>query len=400
MRYGRGNPKEGNPNHQLSAALGECRASTYRLRMAYATRPMHDADSHIMEPPAWLEPHLAAEYRAQLPVLGAADDSSRQGFDVDRVRRAHADPEYRAEDESQIMLRKNFLATGSFIEDDRPRALELLGFASQLVFDTFTSSHVLRIERDGDQALATEVAQGQHRAMLAWCSVDPRLLPVCVVPLGDMPTAVALARAAIDGGAAALQIGQYCPPGHSPAHVELEPLWASAAEAGVPVVLHVAGAGANVMNPSYFENGLPPVPDFHGGDTNFKSIDYLSIPLPVMQTLNALVIDGVLQRHPDLRVGVIELGATWVPGWMRQLDSAHEAFRKNEDRLQQMDLKPSEYVQRQVRVTPYPHEDAGWTIANSGERVCMFSSDFPHVEGGRNPIARFERSMHAAEVDD
>ncbi|HTK16019.1 MAG TPA: amidohydrolase family protein [Acidimicrobiia bacterium] len=367
--------------------------------MAYATRPMHDADSHIMEPPAWLEPHLAAEYRQKLPVLGASDDSSRQGFDVDRVRRAHADPEYRAEDESQIMLRKNFLATGSFIEDDRPRALELLGFASQLVFDTFTSSHVLRIEREGDQALATEVARGQHRAVLAWCAVDPRLLPVCVVPLGDMPAAVSLAREAIDGGAAALQIGQYCPPGHSPAHVDLEPLWAYAEEAGVPIVLHVAGAGSNVMNPGFFENGLPPVPDFHGGDTNFKSIDYLSIPLPVMQTLNALVIDGVLQRHPQLRVGVIEVGASWIPSWMRMLDSAHEAFRKNEERLQNMEMRPSEYVRRQVRATPYPHEDTGWTIANAGAEVCMFSSDFPHVEGGRNPIGRFERSMDAADTD-
>ena len=86
------------------------------------------------------------------------------------------------------MLRKNFAATGSFIEDDRPRALDLLGFASQLVFDTFTSSHVLRIERAGDAAFATEVARGQHRAMLAWCAADPRLLPVCVVPLGDMPS--------------------------------------------------------------------------------------------------------------------------------------------------------------------------------------------------------------------
>ena len=296
---------------------------------------MHDADSHIMEPPAWLEGHLAAEHRARLPVLGAADAPSTQAFDVDRIRRAHADPEYRAEDASQIMLRKNFAATGSFIEDDRPRALDLLGFASQLVFDTFTSSHVLRLERDDDPALAIEVARGQHRAMLAWCSVDPRLLPVCIVPLGDMAAAVALTREAIDGGAAALQIGQYCPPGHSPSHVELEPMWAMAAEAGVPVVLHVAGAGANVMNPAFFENGLPPVPDFHGGDGNFKSIDYMSIPLPVMQTLNALVIDGVLQRHPDLRIGVIEVGASWIPSWMRQLDSAHEAFRKNEERLQQ-----------------------------------------------------------------
>jgi predicted TIM-barrel fold metal-dependent hydrolase len=93
---------------------------------------------------------------------------------------------------------------------------------------------------------------------------------------------------------------------------------------------------------------------------------------------------------------VIELGATWAPGWMRQLDSAFEAFRKNETRLQAMEMKPSEYVQRQIRVTPYPHEDTGWTIENTGPHVCLFSSDFPHVEGGRNPIARFDRSMDAA----
>jgi predicted TIM-barrel fold metal-dependent hydrolase len=105
-------------------------------------------------------------------------------------------------------------------------------------------------------------------------------------------------------------------------------------------------------------------------------------------------------RYPALRIGVIELGASWVPGWMRMMDSAHEAFRKNEDRLQAMDMRPSEYVQRQVRATPYPHEDTGWTIANAGPDVCLFSSDFPHVEGGRNPIARFERSMDAAGIDD
>jgi predicted TIM-barrel fold metal-dependent hydrolase len=218
-----------------------------------------------------------------------------------------------------------------------------------------------------------------------------------VVPVGDAAAAIELTASAIDAGSAAIWISQY-PAGHSPSHVTLEPMWAACAEAGVPVVLHVAGAGVNVMPPDFFDNGLPAVPDFHGGDTNFKSIDYLSIPLPVMQTLNALVIDGVLMRHPDLRIGVIELGATWVPGWMRSLDSAHEAFRKNETRLQAMEMRPSEYVQRQVRVTPYPHEDTGWTIANSGDDVCMFSSDFPHVEGGRNPIARFERSMDAAAI--
>jgi hypothetical protein len=46
-----------------------------------------------------------------------------------------------------------------------------------------------------------------------------------------------------------------------------------------------------------------------------------------------------------------------------------------------------------LRVTPYPHEDVGWIVANAGEQVCLFSSDYPHVEGGRNPLKRFDESL-------
>jgi len=82
-----------------------------------------------------------------------------------------------------------------------------------------------------------------------------------------------------------------------------------------------------------------------------------------------------------------------VPGWMRAMDSAAIAFVKNEERLQNLSLTPSEFVRRQIRVTPYPHENAGWIIENTGPEVCLFSSDYPHVEGGRNPLARFEASL-------
>ena len=44
-------------------------------------------------------------------------------------------------------------------------------------------------------------------------------------------------------------------------------------------------------------------------------------------------------------------------------------------------------------MTPYPAEDVGWIIEQAGEEVCLFLSDYPHVEGGRNPIRRFEASM-------
>ena len=72
---------------------------------------------------------------------------------------------------------------------------------------------------------------------------------------------------------------------------------------------------------------------------------------------------------------------------------AHAAFYKNEERLHRLSAPPSEIVRRQVRLTPYPHEDAGWILRECGDTVPMFSSDFPHVEGGRNPLKRFDDSL-------
>jgi predicted TIM-barrel fold metal-dependent hydrolase len=104
-------------------------------------------------------------------------------------------------------------------------------------------------------------------------------------------------------------------------------------------------------------------------------------------------MDGVFDRHPALRFGAIELGASWLPSLMRFLDSGWAAFRKGEERLQKLSGPPSEILRRQLRVTPYPHEDTGWIIRNSGEEMCLFSSDYPHVEGGRNPLKRFNESL-------
>jgi predicted TIM-barrel fold metal-dependent hydrolase len=106
-----------------------------------------------------------------------------------------------------------------------------------------------------------------------------------------------------------------------------------------------------------------------------------------------MLFDGVFDRFPNLRIGVIEQGAVWVPSWMRQMEAAFDAFSRHEDRLRRLSMRPSEYVRRQMRFTPYPTEDVGWLIAQAGPETCMFSSDYPHVEGGRRPIERFEASL-------
>ncbi len=355
-------------------------------------RVYHDADAHVMETPDWLVPWADPYVRERMRPLYVSTVKPGEERFIDRLRVKFKEPEQRAAAEAEIMLRKNWSALGSFLKEDRPRALDLLGFSSQLVFNTFLNKYLNDAEHGPDLDFAYGLARAHNRAQVDFCSVDRRLLPVGYVPLADFERARAMAEEAIEMGCKALLVPSACPARHSPSHIGLFPVWEVAQEAGLPIVFHVGGGG-RLLDPKYFENGLPPVKDFHGGAENFRSVDYMAIPFPPMQTLATMIFDRVFDHFPRLRVGVIEQGAVWLPSFMRQLDSALEAFAKSEERLRKLELRPSEYVKRQIRVTPYPTEPVGWIIEQVGEEVCMFSSDWPHVEGGRNPIKRFEASL-------
>ena len=106
--------------------------------MPYASgRVIHDADAHIMEVPGFLTEHLEAKYRAAVTdnVLFPRDRGRGLHRLRPEARKAGADNAVDF-DKSQIMLRKNWDALGSFPRQDRPRSIDLLGFASQLMFTT------------------------------------------------------------------------------------------------------------------------------------------------------------------------------------------------------------------------------------------------------------------------
>ena len=350
-------------------------------------RVVHDADSHVMEIPHWLDDF--AERRVS-DAFNARFGAKHAAGLADIVAQ-HDDLEYRTANAEQIMLRKNHAATGSFRRDDRSEALDHIGVASQLVFPTSPNVWLEELEHGDDVELLYGVASATNRAQVAFCSVDSRLLPVGYVPLADLERAAVAAAEAIELGNKALLVPWACPRHHATSHVALDAVWSQAVDAQVPILFHV-GAADRVLPRAHKNNGLPPVRDFHGGEENFRSISYVAIPHGPMQALAMLILDGVLDRFDTLKIGVIELGALWVPGFMRQLDAALEAFGRHETRLAQLKLKPSETITRQVRVTPYPTEPAGWIIEQSAPEICMFSSDYPHLEGGRNPFGRFDRA--------
>jgi len=353
-------------------------------------RLVHDADSHLMELADCLDAFMDAPTRAKYDALPKVKAWPRDGQWVTQARAKQGDEAFRQGAAENILLRKNYEALGAFTKHDRPRALDELGFASQLVFTTWCLSN-FNLDQSQDIDLAYKLAEAHNRMMADFCAVDRRFLGTAYIPLADFDRAKETARNAIAMGLKGLMIPSRCPKAHSPSHIAFDPVWRMAEEAGLPILFHVGGE--EKLNPDYFNNGMPRVKDFHGGEENFTSVSYMMIPHSVMLTLAAMIFDGVLDRFPKLKIGAIELGASWVPSWMRFMDAGADAFRKGEERLKKLTLKPSEFVRRQVRVTPYPHEDAGWIIQNAGEEVCLFSSDYPHVEGGRNPLKRFDDSL-------
>jgi predicted TIM-barrel fold metal-dependent hydrolase len=354
-------------------------------------RIVHDADAHTMELPNWFDDYADKNIQKAFRERFSGNKGLAQTY-FENIDEDHQTSTYQEKNEEELMIRKNYDALGSFNSEDRSEALDLLGVQSQLVFPTSPNVWLESLEHGDDIDMLYSVAEATNRAQIDFCSYDKRLLPVTYIPLANIDRSIEIAKLAIQSGSSALLIPWACPKNHSTSHIGFEPVWSMAEESGIPILFHV-GSADFVLPKAHSLNGMPKVKDFHGGEENFRSISYMAISSGPMQALSLLILDGVLERHPNLKFGVIELGSVWVPGFMKQLDSAFEAFSRHEERLQSLSLKPSEYINRQVRVTPYPTEPTGWVIKEAGSDIFMFSSDYPHVEGGRNPLARFEKSI-------
>ncbi len=365
--------------------------------MAYAHRTdVYDADTHMMELPDWVSSFADPDIRASLApfVDGRSETLALIADAVAQFDNRRASEAAVTDADADFMRRKGWYGLGAFDSAERSRANDLLGFKASLVFPTSAFNQVTA-------ARSKEVLVGGVRAlnrgMAAFCGKDARNIGTAYVPLGLGPElAIALLQEAIDSGFRALLIDTIAPTGaRSFTHPTYDGFWARVVDADVPITLHV-GANGGEYNPvpeSFYRNDrtLPPHQD---GDAPRDALSYMSIQYNAELFLAAMIFDGVFERFPRLRVGVIEMGASWVVSWLKHLDQSFRAFRRIQD-LSAVKMQPSDYVRRQVKVTPFAGEDIGWMIACGVEDLILFASDYPHHEGTDDPIGRFERTMQS-----
>jgi predicted TIM-barrel fold metal-dependent hydrolase len=135
-----------------------------------------------------------------------------------------------------------------------------------------------------------------------------------------------------------------------------------------------------------------------GGGENVRTKDAAVMHQPPETFISMLLLDGVFARHPTLRGAAVELGAGWVPEMLRRLDDVVRIYGRVDESVR-FERLPSEQLTQQMGFTPFPHENVADLIERSNDELYLFSSDYPHVEGGRDPIGKFDRYLAGSTED-
>ena len=354
--------------------------------MTYATgRVYNDADSHVMATPHWLESYADQGTRTRLRPFQAdvyrPEHLPRQSNPYDRTDLQEV--------EENLLIAKEWDAFGACDPGDRSKALDLFGFERQLVLSSFAIQQFYG--RDVD--LLYGGAGALNRAMGEFCSHDSRLYAVGFLPLVEPTLDGSLIEKSLAQGCRAFQVPKEPLGALSPTHPLFDPIWSRLQEARAPFILHV-GPDGRYFNRTFRANGKDGAkPDVDGDGESILSKDFASLCHSAEVFLTALIFDGVLERFPSLRGGIIELGACWVVSWLHRIDMIQRLFRTTEPYLGDLSLTASDYVRRQLRFTPYSSEPLTWMMDEVGASLFMFSTDFPHPEGGRNPLKRFREHL-------
>ena len=155
-------------------------------------------------------------------------------------------------------------------------------------------------------------------------------------------------------------------------HPLFHPIYEAAAEMGLPVAIHAAGESFASMRVSPSGSGVPSLYLEH----------HTLVPQGLMTHLVSMIVHGVFEKFPSLRVLLIEACVAWIPAVLWRFDMDYKGLRREVPWLRR---HPSDYFYEHVRITTQPLELAPrreqmtelLRLVDAGEVLC-FSSDYPH----------------------
>jgi len=265
----------------------------------------------------------------------------------------------------------------------RLQSLDEFGLDAAVLFPNYGLLWEQRLA--SDRAAQRANARAYNRFMADVCSEgDGRLFGVAHLLLHDPHWAVEEITRVRAQGVRLAMVAPAPVDGKPLSHSDFDPVWAAFSDQGVAPVFHV----------SEFESPLHPAWREGEQEDGEQLFDSIFLYLAPAVALANLILNGVLERFPRLRIGVVELTASWVPSFLLHIDGASDFYtQRHGEPFRVLANRPSEYFQRQVRVAALPYEMPNRLVPKVGDDTFMIGSDWPHAEGVADPMAAAERAV-------
>ena len=324
-----------------------------------------DADGHVYERDEDLFPYVDGPYRGRETLLGFPFWPTIDGFQRGAI---HA----------RLGIHRSFDVTARTWVD----FLDQAGISRTVLYPT--AGLATGLIRDPDWAITLA------RAYNDWLTdrflrYDERLQGVALLPLQDPAEAAKELRRCVREsgmiGGVLCAVGLSLPLG-DPA---FDPVYRAAEE--LDCALGVHGGPSQGLGLDRLQR--------------FAQVHTLSHPYAQMTQVTSVIMNGVLDRFPRLRIAFLEAGAGWVPFLMDRMDRSYEG-RRFEEYVGPVRQKPSEYFRSgRVFVGADPGETTlGDVVRRTSRQVLLYCSDFPHeanVDKCREEVATLAEN---AELDE
>ena len=219
-----------------------------------------------------------------------------------------------------------------------------------------------------DPKLSAAICRGYNDWLADFCGREPqRLKGVAAIPIHDVEEAATeMRRAASDLGMVAAFVRPNVINDRNLHDAYYDPFYSELEALNIPLVVHEGTAGG------------PPGADarFYG---SWVMMHMAAHPLEQMLASESIIVGGVLERHPRLRVAFLEAGCSWLVYWLWRLDEELEAWGWHE--VPWLKAKPSEYFLNQC-VASLEVDEPGvpYYVEMYGDDTLLWASDYPHPD--------------------
>ena len=345
-----------------------------------------DADGHILEPPDTYERYIEPKYRGRAMRI-REDDKGLEYLEVDRkpsimIRGGCLGNLGGAYQNSQELFTPGMhkywevaqKTPGGIDPDARVHEMNEQGIDIAILYPTLG---IVWEEDCTDPELSAAYTRAYNDFVIDFCSKHPdRLKPIAHINLRDVGLAVAEVERVKDK-----VVGLFYTPfagnGRSPGERYYDRLWGAAEAFKLPVSTHVQGRTT-----------------FHGHTLYAQSSPwfyFMQLPGETQLSLNCVVMDGVLERFPELRYVVLEVGCGWLPYWMERADEKYEVFGF----ATQIHQKPSDLFRRHCWISTETDETTIPEVVRKlgGASRMLWATDYPHVDAHPDPVVTLKEHI-------